>query len=147
MILFERFDAIVMKVTDGDTITVTAGVHMFHIRLAHIDAPEDGQPFCLESKRALSALIYGKTVEVKPIGTDRYSRLVAEVKIEMVGDVSEFMIRNGYARWYDRKKRNEYYGFLEEEARKSKVGMWALNYQETPWDFRKNKGGRIKNNR
>lgn len=137
MILFERFDAVVKKVTDGDTITVTAGVHMFHIRLAHIDAPEDGQPFCLESKRALSSLIFGKMVDVKPIGNDRYSRLVAEIRVPGVGDVSEFMIRNGFARWYDRKKKNEYYGFLEQEARRSRVGMWALNYVEAPWEWRK----------
>ncbi len=137
MILFERFDAKVQKVTDGDTITVTAGVHMFHVRLAHIDAPEDGQPFCLESKRALSTLIFGKMVEVKPIGNDRYSRLVAEIRYGTIGDVSEWMIKNGFARWYDRKKRNEYYGILEREAQQNRVGIWALNYVEAPWEWRK----------
>lgn len=139
MILFEEFEAIVKVVSDGDTITVAAGVHLFHIRLAHIDAPEDGQPYCLEAKRALSKMIYGKTVKVKPIGHDRYSRLIAEVRMMDDIDVSAYMIGEGWAWWYDLTKRNEFYGEIEREAREQRVGLWVDKNPEAPWMYRKRK--------
>lgn len=137
MILFEEFEAQVKVVSDGDTITVAAGVHLFHVRLAHIDAPEDGQPYCLESKRALSKMVYNQTVKVKPIGHDRYSRLIAEVRTMDDIDVSAYMISEGWAWWYDPTKRNEFYGEIEREAQQNRVGIWALNYVEAPWEWRK----------
>lgn len=139
MILFEEFEAIVKVVSDGDTVTVAAGVHLFHVRLAHIDAPEDGQPYGLEAKRALSKMIYGKTVKVKPIGHDRYSRLVAEVRTMDDIDVSAYMIGEGWAWWYDPVKRNEFYGEIEREAREERVGLWADKHPEAPWVYRKRK--------
>jgi len=44
-----------------------------------IDAPEKGQPFGQRAKAALSELMFGKDVKLRPHTIDRYGRLVARV--------------------------------------------------------------------
>ena len=66
----------VVGVTDGDTIRVlTPGNQQNRIRLAFIDAPEKGQAFGQRAKQAMSELVFGKEVELRPHTTDRYGRL------------------------------------------------------------------------
>ena len=55
----------VVKVADGDTITVRVGRERHRIRLQGIDAPERKQPYGRASGRALSALVAGKQVRVE----------------------------------------------------------------------------------
>jgi micrococcal nuclease len=50
----------VVKVADGDTITILVGTERHRIRLQGIDAPERKQPFGRASGRSLSALVAGK---------------------------------------------------------------------------------------
>ena len=42
----------VLKVYDGDTVSVQYGNHIWKVRLAKIDAPEKGQPFLSDKKDA-----------------------------------------------------------------------------------------------
>ena len=67
-------------VSDGDTIKVlTTAKQQIRVRIAFIDAPEKGQPFGQCAKEAMSDLVFGKDVELRPHGIDRYGRLVARV--------------------------------------------------------------------
>jgi len=50
------------------------------IRLAEIDAPEKGQPFCRQSKQSLAALYFGKQAVVRAKSKDRYGHTVARVE-------------------------------------------------------------------
>lgn len=59
------FDAKVIKVSDGDTITALQGKQQIKIRLFGIDAPELKQLYGKKSKRFLSNLITRKIAEVK----------------------------------------------------------------------------------
>ena len=80
-----------------DTLTVLIPVNQHVIvRLAEIDTPEKGQPFASKSKQALSGLVFGNTVTIIPIDTDRYGRTIARVVVDGV-DVNKDMVRRGYA--------------------------------------------------
>src|SRR5260221_14155880 len=72
----------VVGVTDGDTITVLdAEKHQHKVRLEGIDAPESGQPFGTQAKKALSDKVFGKEVSVKETGKDKYGRTLGHVYV------------------------------------------------------------------
>lgn len=95
------FLCMVASVTDGDTLRCSSGVR---VRLAGIDAPEihgcrrgrvctpgDGQA----SKRALTALVQGKTLQCQPLGRS-YNRILATCRMGRV-DPACSQVRGGYA--------------------------------------------------
>ena len=55
----------VVKVSDGDTITILVGKKQHRIRLQGIDAPERKQPYGRASGKSLSTLVAGKQVRVE----------------------------------------------------------------------------------
>lgn len=66
----------VVGMADGDTITVLDANRAQHrIRLGGIDPPEKAQPFGQRSKESLSAMIFGKEVDVQWHKHDRYLSL------------------------------------------------------------------------
>ena len=69
----------VSKVTDGDTLTVTDDAHSVVIRIAEIDAPEDGQGWGKQARRALADLVADQIVTVDERDTDKYGRTVAHL--------------------------------------------------------------------
>ena len=50
-------DFLIEKVWDGDTVDIDFGFARTRIRLADVDAPEDGQPYKEESTRLLQHLL------------------------------------------------------------------------------------------
>jgi endonuclease YncB( thermonuclease family) len=69
----------VVRISDGDTITVLVERPQIKVRLADIDAPESKQPFGSRSKQALSDLCYRKDARREAQGRDRYGRTIATV--------------------------------------------------------------------
>ena len=62
------FTGKVVKISDGDTITVLDHYKVQHrVRLAGIDAPERKQAFGNRSRQSLGKLVFRKTVTVKQI--------------------------------------------------------------------------------
>ena len=91
------FPGKVVKIADGDTITVlTPDYKQVKIRLYGIDAPEKKQPYGNASKRALSDLVAGKEVEVEDCGIDRYRRVVGIIHHDGV-NINEAMVEVGLA--------------------------------------------------
>ena len=70
-----------VKVADGDTITILVGTEQHRIRLQGIDAPERKQPYGKASGRSLSALVAGKQVRVEYAKCNRYGRIVGVVLV------------------------------------------------------------------
>ena len=72
----------VIRVSDGDTITVVTAAKKVSVRLAQIDAPEIAhfgkptQPFGKESSAYLRNLVNGKAVRVEIEDVDQYGRFV-----------------------------------------------------------------------
>ena len=84
----------VVRVADGDTITVVENRTQHRIRLFGIDAPERHQDCANRAKQLASDLVFGKQVRVAKKDIDRYGRIVGMV---YVGDVcvNEEIVRNG----------------------------------------------------
>ena len=132
------FEAKVIAVHDGDTITVRTD-ETIKIRINGIDAPELKQPFGQASKQAMSSLVFGKTVTVKPEKKDRYGRLLA--RVEIAGkDTSVKMVETGMAHWYEQyAKRDTELQSAQTKAKSAKLGIWSVPDAIAPWEFRKQK--------
>ena len=67
----------VVKITDGDTLTVLDASRQQHrIRLTGIDAPEKRQAFGTVSRQHLAGLVFGHVVTVEWHKRDRYQRIL-----------------------------------------------------------------------
>jgi len=82
-----RYDAVVYRVIDGDTLEIEVeGVRQV-IRLIDIDCPENGQYGHKEAKEYLEKLVGGREVSVFYKTEDKYGRPVCRV-FSVEGDVS-----------------------------------------------------------
>lgn len=132
----------VVSVSDGDTITILDVNKSQHkIRLAGIDAPEKAQAFGQASKKSLSDLIFQKQVTVYWEKTDRYQRILGKVTLNGQ-DVCLEQVKLGMAWHYKQYQRDQSqedrikYSRAEEEARKSRIGLWSDNLPVEPSKFR-----------
>ncbi len=133
----------VVKVADGDTLTIDLEGKETRIRLCGIDAPEKSQQFGQESKALLQKLTLGKEVAVMPIDTDRYGRTVAEVFTVGASEhyVNGDMVQAGLAYHYDRYSKDcinrDVIITAEGIAREQRAGVWANPGSVKPWDYRR----------
>ena len=129
----------VVKVNDGDTITIMMNGEKQKIRLYGIDTPEINQSFGTEAKQFLSDQILNREVEIEVKDADRYKRLVAVVYLNDIS-MNELLLKEGWAWWYEDYAKKEYkYKELQEEAQRRKRGMWRNKGNIPPWEFRKMK--------
>jgi micrococcal nuclease len=102
----------VIKVYDGDTITVAAKlpfakspVYRFSVRLRSIDSPEikgtsqQERELAITSRDALHDMIFGKIIELKNNGKEKYGRVLADIYYEDL-HVNKWMVEKGYALEY-----------------------------------------------
>ncbi len=133
----------VIKVSDGDTITVLDSNNQKHkIRLRGIDAPESQQAFGDISTQSLSELVFDKEVLVTWDKKDKYYRILGKVIVDG-RDVNYEQLKKGLAWYYkqyekdlndeDKKKYSE----AEEWARNYSEGLWADSNSMPPWEFRR----------
>lgn len=152
----ETINCQVVAITDGDTIRcLTDDKEQLKIRLYQIDAPETKQAFGNKSKQALSDLIFNKQVKIKTHGKDKYRRTLGTILLTdyshgycktrqekpctSIKIINLEMINKGMAWYYPFAKNNDQYKQAEEQARKSKIGLWADKNPVAPWEFRKDK--------
>ena len=69
----------VVKIADGDTVTILVVGDQVRIRLFGIDAPERGQDYSRKSREALADLVFEKEVRVVVHDKDRYGRTVGDI--------------------------------------------------------------------
>jgi len=144
------FEAKVIKVIDGDTISVTDEQNKkVIIRLYGIDAPESKQAFGQISKKALSTAISAKFISVIDHGTDIYGRMLGTVWLDGY-DINASMVDSGYA-WVYRYEGNAIVpGYLkfENTAQKNMKGLWAEPSPVAPWEWRQQnaKSQKVKKN-
>ncbi|MXY05613.1 MAG: thermonuclease family protein [Gammaproteobacteria bacterium] len=140
------FEASVVAVADGDTVTVlrqtAAGPRQVRVRLTEIDAPERGQPWGTRARRALADKVFRQTVQVVASGEDRYGRMLARLYVAdgdtLSGrDVNREMVREGHA-WVYRRYATENWLPDEAAARDSGLGLWSLGVGASvpPWEWR-----------
>jgi micrococcal nuclease len=133
------FQGKVIRISDGDTITVLHDGEKEKIRLYGIDTPEMKQSFGKEAKAFTESMVTGKTVNVESVTTDRYGCTIGIVYVDE-NSLSEEIVKSGYAWVYDRyckKDMCDKWRLLEKAARQSKTGLWSQNNPVAPWEYRK----------
>jgi micrococcal nuclease len=133
----------VVKIADGDTVTILVGGNQVRVRLFGIDAPERGQDYSRKSREALADLVFEKEVRVVVKDKDRYGRTVGDIYVGSAF-VNEKMVQDGWAWDYARYSHSRHYAELEWEARQAKKGLWAGNRPVPPWEFREHERERAK---
>jgi endonuclease YncB( thermonuclease family) len=130
------YQALVVRIIDGDTLVVLADRQQVKVRLAEIDAPERRQAFGERSRQALAALCARQQAEVTPVATDRYGRTVARVSCAGE-DAGAHQVRAGMA-WVYRAYAPKGTALirLESGARAAGVGLWSDAAPTPPWEFR-----------
>jgi endonuclease YncB( thermonuclease family) len=104
---------IVIKVYDGDTITIASKLpylksplYRFSVRLLGIDCPEikgkdESERECAQlAKKELESLLMNKTVELKNVKTEKYGRILADVYLDKI-HINNYMIQKRMAVIYD----------------------------------------------
>ena len=137
-----EYQALVIKVIDGDTIVVNHNNDRRRIRLLYIDAPEIGQVYGKDSKVFLKNMLSNKIITINAIKKDKYNRELSEIYLYFNGNpvfVNAKMIKSGNAWVYKMNRKNEYLINLENFARTHKSGLWSKNTAIEPWVFRKTK--------
>jgi endonuclease YncB( thermonuclease family) len=131
------YSARVIKVSDGDTIIVRFNDENIKIRLAEIDAPENGQAWGTRSRHLLVGLVAGKHVIVLPTSTDRYGRTIAHIELDGQ-DINRIMVLSGAAWAYPDYVRDPQIIQLQDQARAAQSGLWAMpeGQRQPPWDYR-----------
>lgn len=137
----------VVGVTDGDTITVLDEHNEQHkIRLNGIDAPESGQAFGTESRKALSGKVFGKQVRIDWYELDKYGRVLGDV---FVGNrlVNKELLEEGHAWHFKKYSHDPKLAEAENSAHRKLLGLWADQNRIAPWVYRENEkaAAKVKN--
>jgi len=134
-VLADTITGTVVKVFDGDTLVVEdAAKKRYKVRLAEIDAPEEKQPFWLESSRSLAELCHRKSATVE--WSERQGRrYIGNVTCDGK-DANAEQLRRGMAWASPRatKPTSPLYE-LETYARLRRIGLWADESAVPPWEF------------
>lgn len=135
-----EYKGIVVAVSDGDTLTMRAyNNRRMTIRLADIDAPEKKQPYGVEAKQTLAALVEGQPIIVDKKTRDRYKRTVGTVyRVQDDLNVNREQTRLGSSWAYLAYLNDPVMVPLEQAARASETGLWGLSGEAPlpPWLWR-----------
>jgi len=136
----------VVSIADGDTITVLDNGKTQHkIRLYGVDCPESHQDYGSKAKDFTSNMVFGQTVSVKVMDTDRYGRTVGIVNIGSK-TLNEELLKNGMAWFYGQYCKASFcsqWNQYQADAKNKKIGLWSMANPIPPWEFRRgsNKSG------
>ncbi|MGG4775909.1 thermonuclease family protein [Paenalcaligenes sp. Me52] len=138
----------VVRVADGDTLTVQVGSQQYRIRLASIDAPEThksdeqpGQPYAQASRDFLYQRVGGKNVQLNCYEEDNYGRKICDVSLlGQDTSLNRQLVAAGYA-WANQEKRGRFLRDknmvdLQQQAQKNKQGIWQAPSAVEPWVWR-----------
>lgn len=142
------YDGIVVRVADGDTLTVSKQTLLSRIlpqnateeiRVYGIDCPEMHQAYGVNAKEITQALT-GQRVDVQPMYIDKYKRTVAIVTMANGETLQERLLRAGAAWVYPqfcKISACKQWKQLERTARQNNWGLWAVGTAVPPWEWRK----------
>ncbi len=125
----------VVRVADGDTLTVLVHNRMLRVRLVEIDAPEKRQAFGTRSGQSLAELCMNKPARIVTKGVDRYDRVLGRVYCAGV-DANAEQVRRGMAWVYDRYVTDAGLYAQQDSARAAQRGLWADPRPVPPWAWR-----------
>lgn len=136
----------VLKVHDGDTISVFLNGKTEKIRLIGIDSPElDQKPWGNKAKKHLMELIKASrwyvSLEYDLEKRDKHGRLLCYVWSSDRKMLNLMMIKDGYAMLFTVPPNIRYVNEFRNaqiEARKKKIGIWGIKgLKESPVKYRR----------
>jgi len=136
----------VIKVHDGDTVTLMINGRMRKTRLIGIDAPEMNQrPWGRRAREHMIEILnhsdWTVTLETDAVATDKYGRALVYLWTKNKEFINERMIRDGYAVLFTIKPNNTYadrFKKAQQDARDGKIGIWGPNgLKEKPSEYKK----------
>jgi len=140
----DNIEGKVIRIIDGDTIDVintvanaSASNKPVRVRLSNIDAPEKKQAYGSWSAKQLSALLTSDHVNIEYRGTDKYGRILGTVYVNGI-NLNREMVRAGAAWVYERYNADNELPDIQNQARKSRRGLWGDANPIEPWIWRKN---------
>lgn len=132
-----EFQARVIRIADGDTLTVLFQKRPVRLRLLGVDAPEVRQAYGNRARRFAASLVFGKTVTVRAISNDRYGRKLVTIILPDGRNLNHELVRAGFAWWFRRYAPGDReLERLEARARGERVGLWQDTNPTPPWEFR-----------
>ena len=126
----------VVKIADGDTLTILVDKQELKIRLSDIDTPERKLPFGTRAKQALSDLAFGKQARVVEVTIDRYKRIVGRIYVGDT-DVNRELVAQGFFWVYRKYSKDAELLELETQAKEKGLGLWADPNPISPWEWRR----------
>lgn len=131
------FAAQVVKVLQGDLISIELDGEPLSIRLAEIDAPEIRQPFSRQSRNFVEEMVLNKQVTVVVKTLDLFKRVVGEVFLKDGRSLNREIVKWGFAWHYKiNPTPDKVLGALEYQAWEKKLGLWLDKNPVPPWKFR-----------
>ena len=123
-----------LRVHDGDTVSLRCAQRTMKLRLADVDAPELGQRHGRDARDALRRLLASGRLEVRTRATDRYGRHVGDVLVDG-HSVSMRLVEQGWA-WCGPRAAAAC-ATRQRQARGMRTGLWQQAEPEPPWQWRK----------
>jgi micrococcal nuclease len=136
----------VVKVSDGDTVSIKRGKYPEEIRLIGIDAPEMGQrPWGKMAKKHLESLISASSwkvvIEYDVETHDKYGRVLAYLKTRDGKMINTEMLKGGHAVLFTYPPNVKHVDELvsaQKQARDKRLGIWGRNgLKQMPSEYRK----------
>ncbi len=129
----------VVGISDGDTFNcLTASKRQMKVRMANIDTPESSQPYGRKAKDELARLIFGREIQLRVEGQDKYGRHIGQVYVDGANANRE-MVARGAAWVFEQYNRDPSLPAVQRIAQQKRLGLWALPESEIvpPWEWRR----------
>ena len=126
----EEIVGTVTEVRSGDTLVVRAGERSVVVRLADVDAPQDGQYFAPGARSLLSGMVLDREVSVLVTGRSDADQAFGRVRYKAL-DVNLEMVKRGAAFVCWDFPVDIYFTPWEAAARRQQVGLWNSTWEIT----------------
>ncbi len=136
----------VIRVNDGDTVTIRMDDREFRCRLIGIDAPEMGQePWGKRSQEHLRKLLkdarWNVSIETDVQTYDKYNRLLVYIWADDSRLMNEQMLLDGYAVLFTIQPNSRYadrFRKAQQAARSIGLGIWGKDgLKERPLEYKR----------
>lgn len=124
-----------LKIYDGDTMTLNCSGAKVKTRLYCIDAPEMKQhPWGRQARDTLRKMT-PNTIVLRTVDTDQYGRSIGEIFVPGLDDSLNLqLVKQGQAAVYWKYCNRPDYFWAEQQARGGRKGIWQqTGLQQKPW--------------
>ncbi len=141
---FGYINALVTKVTDGDTFHIKYKDNVYKVRMLDIDTPEsvkagvEPQPFSKEASSITKEMLIDQKVKLifEKDTTDQFDRLLAHVILDDETYYNGYMVLNGYAIsvfYSPNTLLKAYFNDLQDTAIAEERGFWQIPEKDRPF--------------